>query len=71
MKLRSLLDVLFDSLAQGRLKGLPAMPKEAEALRAYVKPKADKLWGEMHKTLKEKKGLDDNLLKEAIINAEL
>jgi hypothetical protein len=25
----------------------------------------------MYKALKEKKGLDDNLLKEAIINAEL
>jgi len=47
------------------------MPKEAEALRAYVKPKADKLWGEMYKALKEKKGLDDNLLKEAIMKAEL
>ncbi|MFP3287345.1 MAG: hypothetical protein RXP86_08830 [Acidilobus sp.] len=71
LKLVALLDVLFDALAQGRLKGLPAMPKEAEALRAYVKPKADKLWGEMYKALKEKKGLDDNLLKEAIIKTEL
>ncbi|MCG2874023.1 MAG: hypothetical protein L7H09_01905 [Acidilobus sp.] len=71
LKLIALLDVLFDALAQGRLKGLPAMLKEAEALRAYVKPKADKLWGEMYKALKEKKGLDDNLLKETIINAEL
>ena len=36
-----------------------------------MKPKADKLWGEMHKTLKEKEGFDDNLLKEAIIKTEL
>jgi len=71
MKLLALLDVLFDALAQGRLEGLPAMPKEAEALRAYVKPKADKLWDEMYKALKEKEGFDVNLLKEAIIKTEL
>jgi len=71
LKLLALLDVLFDTLAQGRLEGLPAMPKEAEALKAYVKPKADKLWDEMYKALKEKKGFDVNLLKEAIIKTEL